>query len=73
MILLVDDDEAIRASLSLLLKQGGYDVQLASHPDEALEKMAQKEPELLISDMNFSIETSGEEGLAFPYRYRSHP
>ncbi|WP_224998371.1 sigma-54 dependent transcriptional regulator [Cesiribacter sp. SM1] len=65
MILLVDDDEAIRASLSLLLKQGGYFVQTAAHPDEALAKLAQKEPQLVISDMNFSIETSGEEGLAF--------
>jgi two-component system NtrC family response regulator len=65
MILLVDDDEAIRASLSLLLKQAGFAVQTADHPDEALEKLVQKEPELLISDMNFSIETSGEEGLAF--------
>ena len=65
MILLVDDDEAIRASLSLLLKQAGYAVQSAAHPDEALAKMVQKEPTLLISDMNFSIETSGEEGLAF--------
>ncbi|AHM63117.1 Fis family transcriptional regulator [Flammeovirgaceae bacterium 311] len=65
MILLVDDDEAIRASLSLLLKQAGFAVQTAAHPDEALEKLAQKEAELLISDMNFSIETSGEEGLTF--------
>ena len=65
MILLVDDDEAIRASLSLLLKQAGYAVQSAAHPEEALEKLALAVPQLLISDMNFSIETSGEEGLAF--------
>ncbi len=65
MILLIDDDEAIRSSLSLLLRQGGYVVQTAAYPEEALEKLAQKEPELIISDMNFSIETSGEEGLQF--------
>ncbi|EMR00819.1 Nitrogen assimilation regulatory protein [Cesiribacter andamanensis AMV16] len=65
MILLVDDDEAVRASLSLLLRQGGYLVQSAAHPDEALDLLSQKEPELMIADMNFSIETSGEEGIAF--------
>lgn len=65
MILIVDDDEAVRASLSLLLKQAAYSVQTAERPAEALEIIAVQAPALVISDMNFSIETSGEEGLAF--------
>jgi two-component system NtrC family response regulator len=65
MILIVDDDEAVRASLSLLLKQAGYRVQAVAHPVEARKILAVQLPLLLISDMNFSIETSGEEGLAF--------
>lgn len=64
MILIVDDDEAVRASLNLLLKQAGYTVQTAENPLEALEKASLQQPELVIADMNFSIETSGEEGLA---------
>ncbi len=70
MILLIDDDEAIRASLSLLLKKAGYMVQTASGPEEALQKLTEKEPDLVISDMNFSIETSGEEGLALLKKVR---
>lgn len=65
MILIVDDDEAVRVSLSLLLKQAAYTVQTAARPAEALEIIAVQAPALVISDMNFSIETSGEEGLAF--------
>ena len=64
MVLIVDDDEAVRASLSLLLRQAGYKVETAAGPQEALEKSAIQLPELIIADMNFSIETSGEEGLA---------
>lgn len=65
MILITDDDEAIRASLSILLKKAGFSVQVAADPDEALGKLATEEAELVIADMNFTIETSGEEGLAF--------
>ena len=65
MILIVDDDDAIRASLGMVLKKGGFSVQSAAAPKEALEKLAVMEAELVIADMNFTIETSGEEGLVF--------
>lgn len=65
MILLVDDDEAILSALGMLLKKAGYLVQTASRPEEAWPLIRQKAPELVLADMNFSRETSGEEGLAF--------
>jgi two-component system NtrC family response regulator len=64
MILITDDDLAIRTSLSLLLKQEGFRVLTASGPAEAYMTIKEKPIELVLLDMNFSMETSGEEGLA---------
>jgi len=63
MILIVDDDSSITASLSLLLKQHGYRSVAASTPDEALARMRAERPSLVIQDMNFTRRTTGEEGL----------
>jgi DNA-binding NtrC family response regulator len=63
MILLVDDDPSVTASLSLLLKQAGYASIAAGSPAEALQIIARQPCELVIQDMNFSRRTSGEEGL----------
>ncbi|OKL38794.1 sigma-54-dependent transcriptional regulator [Pontibacter flavimaris] len=63
MILIIDDDVAVRASLSLLLKQNGFKTQEAATPPEALQ-LAELHPlELAIMDMNFSINTTGHDGL----------
>jgi DNA-binding NtrC family response regulator len=64
MILVVDDDRSVTASLSLLLKQTGYSSRAAATPDEALDVLRAGPCELVIQDMNFSRRTSGEEGLA---------
>ncbi len=63
MILIVDDDPSITASLALLLKQAGYASQSAATPAQALEQIAGNEFQLVIQDMNFSRKTTGEEGL----------
>ncbi len=63
MILIIDDDIAVRTSLLLLLKNEGYDVEDAPLPGDALSIIKKKSPELIILDLNFSIDTSGEEGL----------
>ena len=63
MILIIDDDSAVRSSLSLLLKQGGYKTAAAEGPTDALDYLRASEPDLLILDMNFSVGTSGDEGL----------
>ena len=64
MILLVDDDQSVTASLSLLLKQAGYRSRTAAAPQDALDILRNEVCELVIQDMNFSRRTSGEEGLA---------
>ncbi len=63
MILIVDDDAAIIRSLTLLLKQSGYQTRSAGSPAEALDLIAQEQFDLVLQDMNFSRETSGQEGL----------
>jgi DNA-binding NtrC family response regulator len=64
MILLIDDDIAVRTSLVLLLKNEGYEVMSAAAPTEALSIIKKNKPKLIILDLNFSIGTSGEEGIA---------
>jgi DNA-binding NtrC family response regulator len=64
MILLVDDDQSVTASLSLLLKQAGYRSRAAAAPQDALAVLREEACDLVIQDMNFSRRTSGEEGLA---------
>lgn len=64
MILIVDDDAAIRKSLEFLLKRAGYDVESCPDPECALQKVRSNEYQLILMDMNFGISTSGEDGIA---------
>ena len=64
MILIVDDDTSITASLRLLLKQAGYESRGVATPDEALAALRDASFDLVIQDMNFTRRTSGEEGLS---------
>lgn len=74
MILIVDDDLAIRTSLSLLLKSAGFSVRGAASPLETLAILQEEVPELIILDLNFSIETSGKEGMNLLTEIRTlHP
>jgi two-component system NtrC family response regulator len=70
-ILIVDDDASITASLTLLLKQHGYASVAAHSPAEALAALRRERPALVIQDMNFSRQTSGEEGLDLLERIRA--
>ena len=63
MILIIDDDPSVVASLALVLKQAGYQSSSASTPAQALQMMASNDFELMLQDMNFSRQTSGDEGL----------
>ncbi|MCU6500165.1 sigma-54 dependent transcriptional regulator [Rugamonas sp. A1-17] len=62
-ILIVDDDSAVQVSLALLLKQSGFDTVCCDDPRQALEQLARQPADLVLQDMNFSLRTSGEEGL----------
>jgi two-component system NtrC family response regulator len=63
MILIVDDDSAVRSSLSFLLKHAGFDAQAVATPQEALDRVRTIAPQLILMDMNFSLSTSGKEGI----------
>jgi DNA-binding NtrC family response regulator len=63
MILIVDDDPSVTASLALVLKQAGYASHAVSSPASALAWLEREACELVLQDMNFSRRTSGEEGL----------
>ena len=62
-ILIVDDDQAVQVSLALLLKQSGFDTRCCDDPRQALALLAAEPVELVLQDMNFSLQTSGQEGL----------
>jgi len=70
-ILIIDDDVSITASLALLLKQHGYGSVQTHSPAEALAVLREDRPRLVIQDMNFSRQTTGEEGLALLERIRA--
>lgn len=63
MILIIDDDSAVRSSLRFMLKRAGYEVQTVPGPREAMDVVRSVAPAIILMDMNFTLSTSGEEGL----------
>ena len=63
MLLIIDDDIAIQTSLSLLFRKEGFAVRVADGPFETREILDGETPEAILLDMNFSVDTSGEDGL----------
>jgi len=64
-ILVIDDSEAVRTALEVLLSLEGAQVVVADSPRAGLDRVAEGDIDLVIQDMNFSREaTSGEEGIA---------
>ncbi len=64
-ILIIDDNDAVRTALEVLLSMEGHRVMTASSPDEGLRILMREPVDLVIQDMNFRKEaTSGAEGIA---------
>lgn len=63
MILIIDDDNSIRTSLSFMLKRAGYESIAVASPKEAMATIRETSPQMLLMDMNFSLSTSGDEGI----------
>jgi len=69
-ILIIDDNDAVRTALDVLLSLQGHRVLTASMPAEGLRTAANVD--LVIQDMNFRKEaTSGEEGIALFHAIRA--
>ena len=73
MILIIDDDSAIRSSLSFMLKRAKYEVQAVAGPREAIEIVRSVAPQLILMDMNFTLSTTGEEGLTLLKQVKNIP
>jgi len=63
MILISDDDPAVRSSLTLVLNRAGYETAATSNPGETIDFVRKQNPDLILMDMNYTAGTSGEEGL----------
>jgi DNA-binding NtrC family response regulator len=62
-ILIIDDDHAVRASIKLLLSRADYQVETIGHPRTALQEIEASKPDLILLDMNFTVDTSGRGGI----------
>jgi len=73
-VLIIDDDRAVCSSLTLLLSRQNYAVEAISQPAIALDTIADFRPELILLDMNFTIDTTGKQGMKLLSLIReSHP
>lgn len=62
-ILIIDDDRMVCQSLKLLFSKAGFIVQTIYNPLNVMEFVDSFEPDIVLLDLNFSIDTSGQEGL----------
>ncbi len=64
-LLVIDDNDAVRTALDVLLTLEGAKVECVATPRAGLERVARGGIDLVIQDMNFQREaTSGDEGIA---------
>ena len=62
-ILIIDDDPAIGASLKLVLRRSGFQPEAVTRPMEALPAIERLQPALVLLDMNYTVDTSGRQGM----------
>lgn len=63
-ILVIDDNDAVRTALDILMSLHGARVVGAASPTDGLDMLEKEQADLVIQDMNFRREaTSGEEGI----------
>jgi DNA-binding response OmpR family regulator/cellulose synthase/poly-beta-1,6-N-acetylglucosamine synthase-like glycosyltransferase len=68
-ILIVDDDAIIRKLVSIALSRAGYDVTIATDGHEALQRLSEATPDLIISD----VMMPGLDGFALLTQLRTDP
>ena len=50
-VLIIDDDESLRKVIGYMLEEAGYDVDRAASADEGLRMLAERRPDLVLSDI----------------------
>ena len=68
-LLIIDDEESIRDTLEMLLTPEGYQIHLASHGQEGLEKAEELMPDLILLD----VMMPGMDGYEVCSRLRANP
>jgi two-component system, OmpR family, phosphate regulon response regulator PhoB len=68
-ILVVDDDEGMRALLRIMLARAGYEVTLAIDGLDALRKIAERRPDVVLSD----VMMPNLDGFGLLERVRANP
>ena len=68
-MLVVDDDKGIREFVSTALADEGYDVTEATDGQEALDRVAQRRPDVILLDMRMPV----MDGWEFARTYRERP
>ena len=63
MILIVDDDNAVRMSVSLALNRAGFEPWAVAGEEDALAAARDERVELVILDMNLTLSTTGRQGI----------
>ena len=69
MVLVVDDDEGVRAVMATALEDDGWTVETAENGRTALETLSWARPEAIILDLRMPV----MDGLTFAERYREFP
>ncbi len=70
--LVADDQPDVVEALRLLLRQEGFDIDAVDSPKAVLERLQDREYDLVLMDLNYALDTaSGEEGLDLLERIRT--
>ncbi|MDE6238376.1 MAG: response regulator [Muribaculaceae bacterium] len=70
MILIIDDDQAIRLSIGLMLRQAGFEYEAVSTESEAMAAMRRGNVDLAILDMNLTLSTTGQQGIEMLRKFK---
>ena len=58
LVLIVDDDEAVRTTLYKVIRSNGLDAEMASGGEQALERIGSKHYDLILLDVNMQGRSS---------------
>lgn len=63
MILIADDDNAVRTSIALAVERAGYECVAVSNEADAIAAVRNPAVQLAVLDMNLTLSTTGQQGI----------
>lgn len=70
MILIIDDDQTIRLSIGLMLRQADFEYEAVSTESDAMAAMRRGNVDLAILDMNLTLSTTGQQGIEMLRKFK---